>query len=289
MTEPDNESEDLQDIYGLGEELDEDLDLDDSSESTDSEEEPSDEDSDDDEPEDTSDDDSADDEPTPEPSTKLAEDTAKAIGLEIAKAMGSQQKQEPAPAAPKKLTPEERDKLLRRVSVTTDLLQSLGFDQPTPEQVEAFQNFADGIAQHGYAMAAAQAQLIQRQLTEQITPVQQAVEAYQRQQMEKEFFGKFPALQKFPTALRAAAEHVQAVDETGNEKPLAQIYEEVAANAINIIREFNPEFDISKATPSAPSSRDKVPEMSTGMKGGRSQGGAGGKSSPNNPDADIYS
>lgn len=285
ITEPNqqvDENEDTQDIYGLGEDIDEVEEL--QEESQEVVEEPVEEPEEEPEEESTEE---VEEETTPS-SFGLSEEAAKTIGAEIAKSIAPKQPQQ-AEEPPKKLTPEERDKLLKRVNVSSDLLQSLGFDEPTPEQIEAFQNFADNIAQHGYAMAAAQTQLVQRQFSEQITPVQQAVENYQRQQMEKDFFGKFPALQKFPTALRAAAERVEATDKSGNEKTLDQVYEEVAANAVNIIQEFNPEFDISKATPSAPSSQEKVPEMSTGMKGGRSQGGAGGKTSPNNPDADIYS
>ena len=225
--------------------------------------------------------------------TALSPEAAAAIGAEIAKGM-RQSTGEQQPAQRQPMTPEERDRLLKRVHVTDEILQRMGFEDPSDEQIIAFQELLDGVATHGYTMAEARMQMFQRQLNEQISPLQGAYQEYQRQQAEGMFYGKYPALKQFPIAVREAAKLVEPTKADGKPKTSQEVMEEVAASAIEVVKQFNPEFDLSKATHSAPSTAVKeqqgaVPTMAGTMQGGRSQGGVSSGGSKNNPDADIYS
>jgi hypothetical protein len=196
------------------------------------------------------------------------------------------------PAAPPQLSQEDRDKVLKRVHATADVLTSIGITDPTPEQVEAAQNLFDGIAQHAYTMAEARTRLLQNDITQQVTPLNEMAMQYQRERAEQVFYTEYPALKEFPVAVQEAAKRVEPNDAAGVAKTDAQLVQEVAQVAEQFIKQFNPNFNLSTATPSAPgtsSAPAAVPAMAAGITGGRSQGGASSGGADNNPDADIYS
>lgn len=147
----------------------------------------------------------------------------------------------------KELTPEELDAKLNRYKVPADIVKLLRDPEASPEQVVgALQALVDGAAK--YAVTSAQL-LYQKDLNDNLTPLQQAIQAQQsfvKEQQTKTFVKhvgtQYPALAGKDAVIRQA---LQALSQSGY-KPTSKsdAQKKVALLARDMIRTIDPSFSL---------------------------------------------
>ena len=184
------------------------------------------------------------------------------------------------------LTPQQLRAMLNPVEVTEDMLKSLGFEAPTPEQVKGFQQFSNAIVKNAYSLTKVMLQKKEEELMGLITPLLGGYQQAQQTQAKQAFFTKYPSLSKYERLVKAAAQDVQASNPDGSPKSQDQIFKEVAAATVATMRDLGISFK-PNANPGA-GGRSAVPPPNKQSPSGRSGGvgQAGGK--PNDADGDIY-
>lgn len=184
------------------------------------------------------------------------------------------------------LTPQQLRALLNPVEVTEDMLKSLGFEAPTPEQVKGFQQFSNAIVKNAYSLTKIMLQKKEEELMGLIQPLLGGYQQAQQSQAKQAFFTKYPSLTKYERLVKAAAQDVSATNVDGSPKSQDQIFKEVAAATVATMRDLGISFK-PNANPGA-DGRSAVPPPNKQSPSGRSGGvgKAGGKT--NDADGDIY-
>lgn len=204
-------------------------------------------------------------------------------------------------AAPVKreFTPEEMQKHFKPHVVTGDHLKAMGFENPTVEQIAAYQLQINGIVTQAITTSNTINQQAMQELVNRIAPIQEEMELQRAQKDEISFYGTYPGLDTHRTAVRMAALETTDKKADGTIKTLAEIQVEVATRAQVILKEFGQDVDITKAKPKAgkegappkqAATKPAVPKIASTSPPGKSQGMEHKQevTSANNPDAAIY-
>mgnify|MGYP001120853490 CR=1 FL=1 len=193
--------------------------------------------------------------------------------------------------APAKMTQEEIDAILKPVRVTEESLKALGFEEPTKEQIAGMQALLDAAVTHATNINRVYTEYKLRNLTEALTPIQQAYIEQQREATFNRFFSEYEALRPYKGLVEAtAAQLLQAQPELSklSEK---EVFKVVASQTAQILSQGGLKIDLSKkaqATHSAGGTQRAVPKMQSLSPSGRSPGNPGGTRIVENADADIY-
>lgn len=180
--------------------------------------------------------------------------------------------------------PKEVAKLLNQVQVTPELLQSLGFAEPSADQVKGFQQFTDALVKNAVSVAQLQIRALEDTYRQQLEPIMTHFQKQQQEQTQQAFFSKFPSLKPYEKIVKAAAASVQA-DPSDDEQA---IFRKVAKATVDTLRSMNIQVGKAQANPgSVVSAAGGVPPPNSFSPTGRS-GSASPTGKNNNPDADIY-
>lgn len=196
------------------------------------------------------------------------------------------------PAAPaggaKEMDQAEVAKLLNPVVVSADTLKSLGFTEPTQEQVAGFQNFANATVKNAVSIARILIQNEAKKFEEYLGPISTHIQTQQAEGAKQEFFSTFPSLKQYDGIVKAAALEVSATKPDGSQKSRQEIFKEVAARAMRTLRSSN--IQIGKTAPNANHSAGSgVVGKPNAFPGPGRSGGSSPTGGKNNADADIYS
>ncbi len=191
----------------------------------------------------------------------------------------------------KGMSPEEIQKLINPVVVSPDMLKGLGFENPTEDQVKGFQGFANAVVKNAVSLARVMIQQESKRFEEALTPISTHMQEQQSRGVRETFFKTFPTLTKYEEIVNTAAAKVSPTNADGSQKTRDQIFKEVAATSISLLRSLGinptgkPSQDANHGTGHGEDFR-RQPNAFPGSGRSGGQGNAGGKS---NPDADIYS
>lgn len=186
---------------------------------------------------------------------------------------------------------EQARKMFNPVEVTPEVLQSLGFENPTPEQVKGFQGFANSVVKNAVSIAKVMIQRKEEEFQQMMGPLTEHYEKAQVAQTRSEFYGTFKHLEKYDKIVKAAAAEVNPKNADGSSKSKIQVFKEVAASTVATLKSLGVVVQTPNANHGAAGNNQQrqVPNPNrSGAPAGRSGGDnrQGGK--PNNPDADIY-
>ena len=214
---------------------------------------------------------------------KLAENMmSKMAGVQQKQAQAQQKGQAP------QYTPEQIA-ALRPITVTPQMLASFGYEECTPTQVAAFQQFANGIVEHAAHIAAFVNQQMLEQAEARYAPIVSRYEEQARKEQTDTFFSANKDLEKYPRFVAAAAARVTPNNADGSSKTFDAAAKEVADITRSMLAEAGVNLSgQANASPSAVPNQGGVPTMPTLAGSGRSTSGASGKGQVNNPDAAIY-
>jgi hypothetical protein len=188
-------------------------------------------------------------------------------------------KQEP------RMTDEDVDKALAVYKVSEDFLKNAGFAEPTPQQVTAFQQFADGVSRH--AITVAQHLVDQKvsdaaaQFTTQVQPVIQAYHQLRMTGMVNDFYDRHADLKDYQPFVNVAAQHVLQ-DARYRGLPIAQRASAVA----QLSRQMLKNAGVQTQQPVTTRASGRVPKMPSLSAPGR--GPAVNKSTQGADEFDIY-
>ena len=186
-----------------------------------------------------------------------------------------------------KMDQAEVAKLLNPVVVTEDTLKSLGFTEPTKEQVAGFQTFANATVKNAVSIARILIQNEAKKFEEFLAPISSHIQTQQAEGAKQEFFSTFPSLKAYDGIVKAAALEVSATKPDGSQKTRQEIFKEVAARAMRTLRSSN--IQIGKTAPSANHNAGSGVGKPNAFPGPGRSGGSGPTGGKNNADADIYS
>lgn len=206
----------------------------------------------------------------------------------ISRMASVQQKQAPKAEGRAAMTPEQIE-ALRPVRVNAQMLQAIGFEDPTPEQIKGFQMMLDATVVHAAHVAAyVNEQRIQEQVS-QFTPIVSRYQQQMQQEQTADFFKSNTDLEKYPRFVAAAASRVSPTKPDGSPKSYKEAADEVATLTRSMLSEVGINSSQANASPSAAPVQSGVPSMPALSGSGRSTSGSSGTGKSNNPDADIYS
>lgn len=206
----------------------------------------------------------------------------------ISRMASVQQKQAPKAEGRAAMTAEQIE-ALRPVRVNAQMLQAIGFEEPTPEQIKGFQAMLDATVVHAAHVAAyVNEQRIQEQVS-QFTPIVSRYQQQMQQEQTADFFKSNADLEKYPRFVAAAASRVSPTKPDGSPKSYKEAADEVAALTRSMLSEVGISSSQANANPSAAPVQTGVPSMPSLSGSGRSTSGSSGTGKSNNPDADIYS
>jgi len=187
------------------------------------------------------------------------------------------------------LTQAQIRQLLNPVEVTPDVLRAFGIENASPEQVAAYQQFANSIVRNASSVANL---VIEQKLRESLSPYQPYVNFIEQQQAKQHvdtFYSKHGELQKYEKFVQLAAQSISPVKADKTMKSANEVYDEVASSVKAMLAEAGVTIASPSANPSAVVNKGSaVPRMASLASTGRSQGGQP-SGEQNNPDADIYS
>lgn len=112
-----------------------------------------------------------------------------------------ERQQQKAPEQTREQQLAEVRKQLNPFVATDQHLKSIGFEDPTPEQVAGFQNVINAVVKNAVSASAYMMKQQQERFESELTPVQQAVAEYQKQQAENSFKQTYPELEKYYDAI----------------------------------------------------------------------------------------
>lgn len=205
----------------------------------------------------------------------------------ISRMASVQQKQAQNAEGRAALTPEQIE-ALRPVRVNAQMLQAIGFEEPTPEQIKGFQAMLDATVVHAAHVAAyVNEQRIQEQV-QQFAPIVSRYQQQLQQEQTASFFKANADLEKYPRFVAAAASRVSPTKPDGSPKSYKEAADEVAALTRSMLAEVGITSSQANANPSAAPVQTGVPSMPSLSGSGRSTSGSSGTGKSNNPDADIY-
>jgi hypothetical protein len=206
----------------------------------------------------------------------------------ISRMASVQQKQAPKAEGRAAMTPEQIE-ALRPVRVNAQMLQAIGFEEPTPEQIKGFQMMLDATVVHAAHVAAyVNEQRIQERVQE-FSPIVSRYQQQMQQEQTADFFKSNTDLEKYPRFVAAAASRVSPTKPDGSPKSYKEAADEVATLTRSMLSEVGINSSQANASPSAAPVQSGVPSMPSLSGSGRSTSGSSGTGKSNNPDADIYS
>lgn len=159
------------------------------------------------------------------------------------------------------VTPELAESL-KPVRVTPQLLAGLGFDGATPEQVQAFQMFADSIVTHAAHVSAFLQQQAIRDAEAKFTPYASYIEEQRANEHRASFYNEHKDLQKYGRFVSFAAGQVQPTKPDGSYKSASEISKEVADATRRLLKEAGVNLDSqSNANQGTAGAGTAVPKM----------------------------
>ena len=222
--------------------------------------------------------------PQPSEDERIAKIAAAAVAAtrQQAPAASTQQQQE-------ELSPEQIKQLLNPVEVTPELLAQFGIENASPQQVQAYQTFANNVVRNAVSVANL---IVEQKMRENLAPYEPYVQFIAQQQAKQHvdsFYTKHGELQKYGKFVELAAKQLSPTKADGTQKSADEVYDEVAASVKAMLAEAGVTIASPSANPSAvaPQGKTAVPKMAAMTATGRSQGGQP-SGEQNNPDADIY-
>jgi hypothetical protein len=234
-------------------------------------------------------------EKTPE---ELAAATLEAEESRIAKIAAAVVKQS-APQAPAidqskenqsqepELSPEQVKQLLNPIEVTADSLRAFGIESATPEMVQGVQAIFQATVKNAVSVSNL---LIEQKLRSTLAPYEPYVNFVQQQQAKQHidsFYTKHGDLKKYEKFVQISAQQISPRQQDGSMKSADQVYDEVATNVRNMLKEAGVTIASPAAKPSAGVGGRAVPKMAGLATSGRSLGGQP-SGERNNPDSEIY-
>lgn len=198
--------------------------------------------------------------------------------------------------APTQATPQQEPELsdaqirtlLNPVQVTPALLQQFGIEDASPEQVGAYQQFANGIVKNAVSVVNL---LMEQKFRENLSPYEPYVNFVAQQQAKQHidsFYGENPDLQKYEKFVQLSAQQISPHKADGSMKTAKEVYSEVASSVRGMLAQAGVTIASPSANPSAVvTNKGAVPRMAALASTGRSQGGQP-SGEQNNPDADVY-
>lgn len=180
-----------------------------------------------------------------------------------------------APSAPQKpkergwgeMTPEELDKVTNRLIVTPELMESMGYIDATPQQVQTMQTFADKIAAHAVTIAAKIVDTKLGKTLESVNPIVQQYNQYQTEQVKNQFYEANPVLKGQEELVAVVAKSVNPRNADGSERSGYEVLQEVAQRATALLQKSGIQ---SRATQPAAAPKSSVPKPNTLSGTGRS-------------------
>jgi len=190
-------------------------------------------------------------------------------------------------AGPAPLSTEQIKQMLNPVEVTMESLQSMGFENPSVEQIAGFQQFSNAVVKNAVSIARVMIQQQVKTFEAALSPLTAQHAESQEKQTRQEFYDGNKDLLKYDKIVRLAAKEVNPFAADGSEKTKEQIYKEVAVNTKATLQSLGIKLE-SLANPGAVGGGN-VPQPNKFAPTGRSGGDNNGqRGKPNSADADIY-
>lgn len=191
----------------------------------------------------------------------------------VTKAAGSAQPAQQQKKEEFTITPELAESL-KPVRVTQQMLAGLGFDGATPEQIQAFQAFADAIVTHAAHVSNFLQQRTFQQAASQYDPIVNYVKQMQYEAHRNSFYGENKDLQKYEKFVRFAASQVSPTKADGSEKSAKEVATEVAAATRALLKEAGINLDSQNSANQVTPGTNTAPKMPTLDTGGGSMSGS---------------
>jgi len=173
---------------------------------------------------------------------------------------------------PQQMSPEDRDKALKRYKVTKDDVAELLESGDVEKQIGALQRLLDASAEHALTSSGYLARHLVSQLEGSVQPMQQFLVTQRVKEFHDGVTQKFPSLKGRPRVIERAIQQVQQSGSTQFASRNAA-FKAVAREAQKIIREVDPNFSVKKSSQSGPA---RFP---------RRTGGGGGQQRQNQSEA----
>lgn len=179
---------------------------------------------------------------------------------------------------PFELTPELAESL-KPVRVTQQLLAGLGFEGASPEQVAAFQTFADAIVTHAAHVSSFLQQRALNELNSRLEPYAGYLDQQRAEAHRTSFFAENKDLQKYGQFVSFAASKIVPNKADGTPKTVKEISLEVANATRSLLKEAGVNLDSqNNANQGSASTSTTVPKMpSLATAGGSMSGSNQGK------------
>lgn len=199
-------------------------------------------------------------------------------------------KQDPAPVAKKleekswdELTPQEYNQRTNRVVVTPDTLANFGILDASPEQVTAFQGFADGVARNALTMAN---EVIKQHLgsfDQKYSKIHEAYTSHETSQAYEQFYSEYPHLKGKDELLKVVTKNISPTKPDGSTKSMKELFTEINSVATQVLKSAGVNTSQVPVTPG----KSSVPKPNQMITPGRSSQQQ--HQQPRTPsDADIY-
>lgn len=187
--------------------------------------------------------------------------------------MASPQQQQPQQQQ-RQMSKEEFDRMMNAVKVDGGMLKALyGFDEVSPEQVEAHQRFVDAVVRHAVTMADWRVQAAQKQWQDQFTPVQRQLQQQAENQYRQEFVTAYPHLKPYSKLLEVVYQQV-AEDMQQGRIPSVQGKDAVFALVATRAQEMLKNLGLNvQPTQQGNQQRSQMSAVAAGGQGGGSGGG----------------
>lgn len=213
---------------------------------------------------------------------KLDAETIAALRREVAPVKKTQQEET--------LTPEQIKTLLNPVDLKDPVIQKLFLVDATPEEkAAALQAYTAAVVRNATSVSRLMLERKEREFAAQMSPLVKARQEAEMAQNKNDFYESNKDLLKFEKIVKMAATDVQPNKADGSPKTKAEIFKEVS----DLTRATLKDLGIPLSAPANLGSDRRgvttVPKANVLSSTGRSGGDTSrGKSTANDPDADIY-
>lgn len=179
-----------------------------------------------------------------------------------------QQQQQSATQKPRdkswsEMSPQELDKVTQRFVVDSKFMNSLGFIDASPEQIQGMQQFADGVAAHALVMANKMIETQVERAMSRVSPIVSQYESAQKEEIKNGFFESHPHLRGQDELLATIANQIDEKGKSGE-----QVIRELADRATAILQKAG--VNISAAPTSQTVQKSAVPKPNSLSGTGRS-------------------
>lgn len=188
-------------------------------------------------------------------------------------------------AAAPQVTPEQLEEILKPVRVNAQMLEAMGFEDPSEEQIKAMQSLVNGITEHSTRLNNYIVQRRLQEINQQIQPIQSHMQMQAAQQAETRFYTEYKDLSEYKDIVQQVATNLSQTRPDLAQKDEKTVFNEVAKVTRDLLKRFNVQPPQSSATSPA----RNVPKPERTSSAGRSVSNYQPNASTNfNPDADIY-